>query len=142
MKHFDKLLCAAILALGFGAAQAADLAVIVHPDNPLAKLSKEELKRIYLGKDKTFPGGDKIQAADQPEGSPGRGRFYTAVVERSDAQMRSYWSQLVFAGKDTPPEVVGNDGAIKKWVAEQKNRIGYVDGGAVDGSVKVVMRLP
>lgn len=120
---------------------AADLVVIVNPDNPLASLSVEDAKRIYLGKDKSFPNGDRIAAADQAENSPSRKKFYADVIQKSESQLKAYWSQMIFTGKDTPPEVIGNDAAVKKWVAENKNAIGYVDGSIADGSVKVLLRI-
>src|SRR5262245_57934534 len=117
-----------LFALYVGASSAvADLVVIVNPDNPLASLSAEDAKRIYLGKDKEFPNGERIAAADQSYSSPSRKKFYADVIQKSESQLKAYWSQMIFTGKDTPPDVVGNDAAVKKWVAENKNAIGYVD---------------
>lgn len=143
MRQATKLIVGVGLTLYIAVTNAtADVVVIVNPANPLASLSKEDVKRIYLGKDTSFPSGDKAEPADQTEGTTTRGKFYAAVVEKSDAQVKAYWSQMIFTGKGTPPSVVGNDAAIKKWVAEHKDGIGYVDGSVVDGSVKVLLRVP
>ena len=143
MKNLNKAIIAGVLALHVGVTTAAaDVVVIVNRDNPITTLSKEDAKRIYLGKDKSFPNGEKVRAADQAEGNAARDKFYAAVVEKTDAQIKAYWSQLIFTGKGTPPDMIGGDSAVKKWVAEHKSGIGYVDASAVDGSVKVLMRLP
>lgn len=143
MTKTTKLLVGASLALSVLVTNAsADVVVIVNVDNPLGKISKEDVKRIYLGKDTTFPDGQKVDPADQAEGSATRGKFYASVIEKSDAQVKAYWSQMIFTGKGTPPSVVGNDAAIKKWVAEHKDGIGYVDSSVADGSVKVLLRVP
>ena len=120
----------------------AELAVIAHPANPEAALTKKQVKLIYLGKKKSFPGGGKARPVDQIEDSPAYGEFYRKVVGKSGSKLKSYWSKMVFTGKASPPQVVGNDGDVKAWVAKHKEAIGYIDAGAVDESVKVLLVIP
>jgi len=137
------MLASGVLALALPGAEAgAEVVVIVNPANSIKRLDLEAAKRIYLGKDKTFPNGEPATPGDQPEGSRTRAEFYRKVVEKSEAQVKAYWAQLIFTGKDTPPEVIGGDTAMRRWVAQRKDAIGYIDGDAVDDSVKVVARLP
>jgi len=137
------LLAGGALALGFASGSVpAEVVVIVNPANSIASLDVETARRIYLGKDKTFPNGQPATPGDQPEGSRTRTEFYRKVVAKSEAQVKAYWAQLIFTGKDTPPEVIGGDAAMRRWVARRKDAIGYIDGDAVDDSVKVVARIP
>lgn len=143
MKNLKKILFCVITALFMGATQAAvaDVVIIVNASNPVAQLSKDEAKRIYLGKDTVFANGEKIRPVDLAEGDEVRNKFYASVVEKSDAQVRAYWAQLIFTGKGTPPEILNSSADVKRWVAENKGGIGYVDSSMVDATVKVVMRV-
>ena len=69
-------------------------------------------------------------------------KFYTDVVGKSEAQLKRHWSQLVFTGKGKPPPSVADDQAVKDWVASTPGAIGYIDGGSVDASVKVLSIIP
>lgn len=135
-------LSGALLALTLGAGAArAELVVIVNPANAVDALSTDSTARIFLGKDKYFANGRRAVPGDQPEGSRARAEFYRKAVRKSEAQMKAYWSQLIFTGKDTPPQVIGGDAAVRRWVAGNEDAIGYIDAAAADGSVKVVGRL-
>lgn len=120
----------------------AEVVIIGHPSNSTAELSKSEVKRIFLGKTKQFPNGEKAIPVDQGPGSPTRAHFYKNVVSKTESQLKSYWSRVIFTGKGQPPRQEGGDDAIKNLVSTNPNLVGYVDAGKVDGSVKVLMKVP
>ncbi len=120
----------------------AEVAVIVHPGSSVSSLTEDDISRLFLGKSKEFPNGEQAVPVNQDEGSAVRDKFNEAVVKKNSSQLKAYWSQLVFTGKGTPPKDVGNDAEVKKLIAANPNMIGYVDAGAVDGSVKVVYKVP
>jgi ABC-type phosphate transport system substrate-binding protein len=120
----------------------AEVAVIVHPTAGFDSLTEDELSRLFLGKSKSFPGGAQAVPINQDEGAPAREKFNENLCKKNASQYRAYWSQLVFTGKGTPPNDAGDDAAVKTLVSTNPNMIGYVDGAAVDGSVKVVFRVP
>lgn len=117
----------------------AEVAVIVHPSNG-ANLTAEDIQRLFLGKLKSFPGGGDATPVNQKEGQPTREQFNQGVLNKSESQLKAYWSQLVFTGKGTPPKEHDNDEAIKAFVAATPGGIGYIDSAKVDGSVKVVLK--
>lgn len=125
----------------FSAAAQAGVAIIAHPSNPLAGITAEETARIYLGKSGSFNNGRPATPVDQTAG-PTRTKFNKQVLERDDSELKAYWSKLLFTGKGRPPEEVGDDAAVKAWVAKHPEGLGYVDGKVVDGSVKVLLILP
>jgi len=135
-----RMLCLTLCCLLSAAAQA-EVAVIVNPGNG-ASLSAEDVQRLFLGKLKSFPGGGEANPVNQKEGQPAREQFNQAVLNKSESQLKAYWSQLVFTGKGTPPKDVGGSADVKKLVAANPNMIGYIDSSAVDGSVKVVYKIP
>ncbi len=120
----------------------AEVAVIVHPSATFADLSEDDIARLFLGKTKSFPNGESATPINQDEGTPARDKFNEAVVKKNAAQLKAYWSQLVFTGKGTPPKDSGKDADVKKLVSSTPGSIGYVDASAVDGSVKVVFKVP
>ena len=132
------------IAAFFGATAAAHagLAIIAHPSNPIAGITADEAAKIYLGKSKSFANGRRVVPVDQREGGRSRKKFYKSVVKKDDRALKSYWSKLLFTGKSKPPEVIGDDRAVKKWVAEHPNGLGYVDAKVLDRSVKVLLVIP
>ena len=47
----------------------------------------------------------------------------------------------MFSGKGKPPKEVTPDSAVKAYIAEKPNAIGYIDEANVDATVKVVMKI-
>jgi len=123
-------------------AALAQTAIIVHPSNSNSNLSTNVIKKIFLAKKDTFPNGAKATPVDQPESSGIRPEFYQAVANKSEAQMKSYWSRMIFSGKGVPPDVLDDDAAVKNWVSANKGGIGYIDNSQVDATVKVILLIP
>lgn len=129
MKQSVRLLSAALgLAL-------AEVAVIVNPGAAKAP-SQAEVANIFLGKDKSMKG------YDQAGWNATKEAFYTKVTSKNEAQLKSYWSGLVFTGKGQPLPSVGGDADVVAKVAGEADAIGYVDAAAVNDSVKVLFTLP
>ena len=126
------------LLLGAQAAQA-EVAVVVSAKSPVGNLSADQVSQIFLGKSNNFPGGGQATPIDQAEGAATREEFYTKVTGKSAAQVKAYWSKLIFTGKGQPPKEVSGDGAVKKALAENPGAIGYIEKSSVDGSVKAVL---
>jgi len=47
---------------------------------------------------------------------------------------------MVFSGKGVQPKVIGDDSAVKEWVAKTPNSLGYISDKSLDDSVKVLFR--
>lgn len=121
---------------------AADIVVVVHPSNTIDAISKEDSAKIFLGKLKSFTNGKSAIPLDQHEGAEERDSFYSKVARKSDSQLKSYWSRLIFTGKGQPPRSVSNSDAVKAAIAANPNMISYMSGSEVDGSVKVILQVP
>ena len=128
---------ASVLLCAISSFAAAEVAVIVNPQNT-DSISKEDIQKIYLAKVKAFPNGNIAIPVDQAEGSGSRVEFVAKVIEKDEAQLKSYWSRLIFTGKGVPPKILGNDKEVKELVSRNPDAIGFIDAGSVDQSVKVV----
>ncbi|NRQ44417.1 phosphate ABC transporter substrate-binding protein [Rheinheimera sp. YQF-2] len=115
----------------------ADIAVVVNPANANA-VSADDLSRLFLGRTSNFADGSKATPLNLAEGQPARDEFDNKVLNRSSAQLKAYWSKLVFTGKGTPPKELSDDAAVKAAVAADATAIGYISSSSVDSSVKVV----
>ena|SRR5688572_19809249 len=130
----SKMIRAALLvAAAAGASVAtAEVVVVVHPSNPAASMSAEQVADVFLGK------STALSPVDQPESSAVRGEFYQKVTGKDAAQVKALWTRLIFTGKATPPKEVAASADVKKAVGADAKAIGYIEKSAVDGSVKVV----
>jgi ABC-type phosphate transport system substrate-binding protein len=125
------------LSLSAGGARA-DVVVVVSAKSPVAALSKNQIVDIFLGKSNRFPDGRPVVPIDLVEGSAVRDEFYREFADKSPAQIKAYWSKIIFTGRGTPPLEVDNGLAMKKRIIAHPNDIGYIDRDMVDGSVKVL----
>lgn len=117
----------------------AEVAIVVNPSSPLKSITIEEVADLYLAKaDRSFV-GLKLIPIDQVEGGGSRRDFYDRVVRKSQSQLNSYWSRLIFTGKARPPFAVSNDAEVLELVAMNPSMLGYVDVAAVNDRVKVVL---
>ncbi|MBA1185823.1 phosphate ABC transporter substrate-binding protein [Stutzerimonas nitrititolerans] len=121
--------------LGVAVLAQAEVSVIVNPGATKAP-SQSEVANIFLGKDKSMKG------VDLKDWTPTKESFYSAVTNKSESQLKSYWSGLIFTGKGQPMASVADDAAVVAKVAAEADAIGYVDSAAVNDSVKVLFTLP
>jgi len=126
------------LLLCAGAANAAELVVIVSAKSPLAALRPDQVADIFLAQTGRFPDGEPAVALDLPLGSPLRDTFYSSMAGKSPAMMKAYWTKMVFTGRGQPPRELANSAAVRRMVADNPSMIGYIDRAALDPSVKAV----
>ncbi|MCC2954156.1 hypothetical protein LK542_00840 [Massilia sp. IC2-477] len=121
-----------IAAIGASVPAMAEVVVVVNKSAAESTMSKEQVAQFFLGK------SSSMTPIDQADASPVRAEFYKKVADKDVAQAKALWSKLVFTGKATMPKEVADSAAVKAAVAANPKAIGYIDKGAVDGSVKVV----
>jgi ABC-type phosphate transport system substrate-binding protein len=125
------------LSLGSGAA-SADVVAVVSAKSQATSLSKAQVADIFLGKAIRFPDGTRAIPIDQAEGSADRDEFYDKVAGKTAAQIKAYWSKIIFTGRGQPPPTVANTIEMRKRIGENPAAIGYIDRRMVDDTVKVV----
>lgn len=135
-----EILVASCAILFLGQTAVAGAGVVVIGSKNIANLSADQLKDIFLGKEATLPDGTSAEVSDLPEGNSTRDEFYKKVIEKDPSQVKAYWAKRIFTGKGSPPEVKANNDAVKAWVAGGAGRLGYIDGSAVDDTVKVLLK--
>jgi ABC-type phosphate transport system substrate-binding protein len=127
------------LTLAFvSGASSADVVAVVSSKSAITLLSKSQIEDIFFGRVTHLPTGLQAVPLDQAEGSSAREEFYTRVAGKSPAQMKAYWSKIIFTGRGQPPKEVTDGTALRKRLADDPTAIGYIDASLVNDSVKVV----
>jgi ABC-type phosphate transport system substrate-binding protein len=129
------------LVLGLGDAVAAgqqEVVAVVSAKSPINALTANQVADIFLGKTAHFPDGTPAVPIDLNEDSSEREKFYAQFTGKSPAQVKAYWSKIIFTGRGQPPRQASSSVEARKIVAENPNAIGYIDSSAVDRSVKVL----
>jgi ABC-type phosphate transport system substrate-binding protein len=121
----------------------ADIAVIVHPNNPIETLSHKDVQRLFLGRSLMFPHSTtKIYAIDHSDNSPTYNGFYEDVINMKSNKLKKYRAYYLFSGKGRLPlSLVGTANVINQ-VAETENAISYINTRYVSDKVKVVFTMP
>lgn len=128
-----------LLALCLSCATAqGEIVVVVTANSPVDSLSNNEVRNIFLGKSNRFPDGSKAIPLNRTENSPERDAFYQLIVGRSPAEIKSYWSKMIFTGRGQPPQEADSSKSLKKLLAANASYISYMDSTAVDDTVKVL----
>lgn len=120
----------------------AEIAVIVHADNPVQSLTVRQTAELYLGRVRTFDTGQFAIVVDQGRDDPLRVRFFKDVSGMSIGQVTAYWSRLQFTGQVQPPRSVAGDAAVVDFVRRNPTAIGYISSAPTpDAKVKTVLVL-
>lgn len=105
------------------------IAVIVNPANPVAALTKDQLKAVFAGtiRDWAEVGG--------PKGA------ITVISREEGSGTRSAFDELLMGKTELTPRALVQDanGSVRETVAQDPRAIGYISLGNVDARVKPVM---
>jgi hypothetical protein len=104
--------------------------LIVHPKNPLVSIERDLAAQTFFKKVATWGHGGVIKPVDLPPDSPIRRKFSEDVLGRSVSAVRSYWLQIIFAGRGVPPPELKSDDDVVRYVLREPGAIGYVSGNA------------
>jgi hypothetical protein len=131
------LLCC--VATGAGA-DDEPMAVIVHPDRR-DRLDRDDVARIFLARRRFWDDGAPIVPLNLPAGTALRERFSREVLHEQSRDLQRHWNEAYFHGV-LPPPVLSSPLAVKRYVAADRNAIGYVPSSDVDDTIRVVLTLP
>ncbi len=121
----------------------AELAVIVHPENPLQKITTPELKKIFLGRMPLFPDSKReVHAIDLPDENPVFQDFYRRVVQLEGVELKRYRAYYLFSGRGRLPTVANSPAEVVETVRTDKGAIGYVSQEDVTPDTRILLLLP
>jgi ABC-type phosphate transport system substrate-binding protein len=122
----------------FADSRAPAYQVIVNPNNPSTSADREFVADAFLKKTTSWPNGETIRPVDLGAGSSVRRQFSDEILRRSVAEVKGYWQQRIFSGRDVPPPELDSDDDVVRYVLKYDGAIGYVSGGANLNGAKVL----
>lgn len=118
---------------------AAGVVVVTHPSSSVQSLTRDQISQLFLGRSNTLPDGKAVTLVDLAEGSELRVVFVTQVLGKSEQQLRSHWTRMIFSGKGQPPRSVGSSAEVARFVSTTPGAVGYIDSkDLVAGKIKVL----
>jgi ABC-type phosphate transport system substrate-binding protein len=132
--------CAGLLT---ASAAPEEVDVVVNKSNRLGPLSREEVRRIFVGEKSSWAGGKRIivlmLARDQPE----RQIILREVFKMNESDYTKYFLQAAFTGRvQAAPKDLSSAAEMKARLAANPNAIGYLKKENVDDSVRVLLKIP
>ncbi len=115
-------------------ANAEAIAVIVNPSNPSDNIKSRDLARVYSGKMRRWPDGQKFAIINRPIDSEIRRIFYRVILKAKPTK-KFFKSKLPLAFKMMK---LKSGMATRKFVTHIKNAVGYIYLSEVDDTVKVL----
>lgn len=106
-------------------AMCSDYTIIANSSVTEQKLSKQTLQDIFLGNIANWQNGDRILLATIRSGKA-NDAFLKDIIGRTRSQYNTYWKQIIFTGKGTPPQIFTSDSDIIDYVASNRGAIGYI----------------
>ncbi len=144
MKTLNRILVFALAGSLMSSMTMAEVAVIVHPKNPVQSLTHKQVQRLFLGRSLMFPKTEtKVYSIDQNEESPVFSHFYENVIQMNINKLKKYRAYYLFSGKGRLPLPLESSNEVIERVANNQNAISYVNINEVSGAdVKVVFTMP
>ena len=126
------------LVLAAAADMRTEIVPVVSARSAVTTLTTSQLVDIFLGKESRFPNGQPAIPIDQADGSAVRDQFYAHYAGRSPAELKAYWSKLIFTGKSQPPREAGSLEKLRHALYMNPYAIGYMRRSEIDGSLRIV----
>ena len=115
------------------------LAVIVNRANPVASLSRRELRAIFLGEQTTWQHGRRTTPALREPGQPERAAALRLIYGMSEADLTRYFLHRAFMGGSAAgPRTLATAEGVKRFVVNVPGAIGMVRLADVDDTVKAI----
>lgn len=102
---------------------------VIHPENPIAGLSSQQVKDIFTGSIKNWKEVGGKDAA-----------IHLFTRDEASGTREVFWEKLLNKGTIvSAANVVASNGAMKVAISQDKGAIGYAGIGHVDNSVKAIV---
>lgn len=118
--------------------EAANLAVVMSAKSSVEKLSRRQVKKLFLGKSKKLPSGGVATVLDHQNSYAAREAFYKDVIGKHGSKLETYWSKLKFTGKGQPPKQVESVTELVTALTNDQNAISYLKKEDITGDLKIV----
>jgi tetratricopeptide (TPR) repeat protein len=107
-------------------AAAGDLVMIVHAMNKVPRIEGAFVKQIYLGKEKTWPDGERIKPYIRPLTTNASRAFFGARTGLSTRDYQKFWQQAQLSGEGLSPPIIADPKALIEIVSKNRGAVGFL----------------
>ena len=120
------------------AAAQNDVAVVVNSSNNTSSVTMGELRKIFNGEKRSWPGGSSIKLLVRTAGTHERTALLN-LLGMSESEYKQYWTSQVYKGQATSePIALPSNGMQKEALAVYPGAIALVDAAEVKPGMKVL----
>ena len=134
MQHMNKLFFLLLLVLAAAWPAQAQVAVVVNPGVPVAKLDKNQLSNIYALEQAKWGNGARVVAFNLES----KADAFFSAIGGSHADYKKTWLRMKLSGEGQPPQALKTDADVIAQVSSTPGAIGFVSAASVTDKVKVV----
>jgi hypothetical protein len=140
-KRLMHFLLLALFALPIRQA-GAELVVVANPKSGIDRLTQQEIIYLFMGRLRLLPSGTQAMPIDQGIDTPERANFYRRLVNKEPAEIKAYWSRLVFSGGSHPPSTADSRDELIRMISNNPGAIGYLERDQLDSRLRVIFEFP
>lgn len=134
-----KTLLSSLLMMGFFLSNSyGGVSIVVNKNSSLTQVDAEQVARVFLGKRNDI-NGVKLVPIEQID-SVIKKEFYQKILQKTEAQVKSYWARSVFSGQSIPPKEA-DENELHKLITTNNETIAYIDSSKVEASMKVILTV-
>ncbi len=123
---FSRTIQTILLSIIFSSTAHAGFVIVANSDSGLNEMSVAELKKVYLKKIPTLPNGKSATVVGLTKGNA-RDEFLKTVLRKSESNLNSYWSRLMFSGRADSPRLFKTNSEVLDYIRSTPGAIGFVD---------------
>ncbi|MEM6733251.1 MAG: hypothetical protein AAF658_16955 [Myxococcota bacterium] len=114
------------------------IVVLVHPESKVTNVSLSELRAIFIGQKRMWPGGESIKPLNLKRGSRERVAFDRLVLGMSPEQVEKFWVDSRIRGKAAAPPEVSSVLLLQRVTAKTKGAVTYARATQIQGGTRVL----
>lgn len=118
---------------------SGDLALIVPKASKLDDVSAADLAKYFKADKSKTPDGTKLVIVMQDVGRVERAAALKNIYHMSEAEYNDHFVEATFTGAvAAAPKALPSGAAVKKFITDTPGGLGYVSGGDLDDTIKVL----
>ncbi|WP_211225140.1 hypothetical protein [Oceanobacter kriegii] len=123
------LLATVLMMFSLSAAEAKaehSLLVVANNQDGSIQLTRSQVRNLFMG----VSVGKGLEPVALQPGNQLRTRFNTEVIGMAENRIQSYWAQMKFTGRQTPPEEFSSEQELIEYLSQHPGSVGYVSSEA------------
>lgn len=102
-------------------------AITVITNNSISdtRITREELKEIYMARKTKWESGDRVVVAILKKGEA-HDIFTKNIISVPPSKLIGIWKKVIFTGAGYPPKILKTEEDMIKFVSQTKGAVGYI----------------